>query len=414
MILIIKKKSCIGNHLGNVLTVISDRNFGVSSGGSLTLPNGATIPAVDYYDPDMLAANDYYPFGMLSRTIGTPDKYRFGFNGKETDNEVKGRQNQIDYGARVHDPRIGRFLSVDPLTKDYPWYTPYQFAGNKPIRFIDLDGLEEAEGVFTRIGREGIQGVFRLTWDDVEATTDAFNRNLNLFGIAAHGVYGTAMGKDLITQKPVNRVDAFTNMGVNGIMWFSGEKLFTAGMTPAANLEKQMAAQTFKKPVAPTQKAVSTSDPMIDEMSRPIFGALPSLSKGDLSNNILKVEASLAGQLEKHLINPQNGQKLSFSIENNSIKFASPNNKLGELYDFVIMSNGELRIGRGHWTLSEQANKVTAAGEIWINNVGKIEVVSNNSGHYQPTKAELINAARILKNNGLTTNEVQAVNVAPQ
>ncbi len=36
-----------------------------------------------------------------------------------------------------------RFLSVDPLTKDYPWYTPYQFAGNKPIMAIDLDGLEE-------------------------------------------------------------------------------------------------------------------------------------------------------------------------------------------------------------------------------------------------------------------------------
>lgn len=34
---------------------------------------------------------------------------------------------------------------MDPLTSSYPWYTPYQFAGNKPIRFIDLDGLEEAD-----------------------------------------------------------------------------------------------------------------------------------------------------------------------------------------------------------------------------------------------------------------------------
>ena len=48
-----------------------------------------------------------------------------------------------DYGFRVHDARLGRFLSVDPLAPDYPWYTPYQYAGNKPIRFIDLDGLEE-------------------------------------------------------------------------------------------------------------------------------------------------------------------------------------------------------------------------------------------------------------------------------
>ncbi len=48
-----------------------------------------------------------------------------------------------DYGFRIYNPAIGKFLSVDPLTKDYPWYTPYQFAGNKPIWAIDLDGLEE-------------------------------------------------------------------------------------------------------------------------------------------------------------------------------------------------------------------------------------------------------------------------------
>jgi len=43
---------------------------------------------------------------------------------------------------RIYDPRVGRFLSVDPLTKSYPWYTPYQFAGNSPIHAIDLDGME--------------------------------------------------------------------------------------------------------------------------------------------------------------------------------------------------------------------------------------------------------------------------------
>src|SRR6478752_7631642 len=69
--------------------------------------------------------------------------YRYGFNGKEMDNEAYGQSNEYDYGARIYNPRIGRFLSVDPLTKSYPWYTPYQFAGNTPIQAIDLDGLEE-------------------------------------------------------------------------------------------------------------------------------------------------------------------------------------------------------------------------------------------------------------------------------
>jgi hypothetical protein len=44
---------------------------------------------------------------------------------------------------RIYDPRLGRFLSVDPLTQEYPYYTPYQFAGNKPIWAVDLDGAEE-------------------------------------------------------------------------------------------------------------------------------------------------------------------------------------------------------------------------------------------------------------------------------
>ncbi len=68
--------------------------------------------------------------------------YRYGFNGKENDNEVKGQGNQQDYGMRIYDPRVGRFLSVDPITKQYPELTPYQFSSNNPIAMIDVDGLE--------------------------------------------------------------------------------------------------------------------------------------------------------------------------------------------------------------------------------------------------------------------------------
>jgi RHS repeat-associated protein len=55
-----------------------------------------------------------------------------GFNGKENDNEVKGEGNQQDYGMRIYDGRLCRFLSVDPLTASYPELTPYQFAGIIP------------------------------------------------------------------------------------------------------------------------------------------------------------------------------------------------------------------------------------------------------------------------------------------
>ena len=118
-----------------MLVTVSDKKIGHDAG------NGT----IDYYTADVITANDYFPFGsqMPGRKYSQANtKYRYGFNGKENDNEVKGEGNQQDYGMRISDPRLGRFLSVDALTKNFPWYTPYQFAGNSPIKFIDLDGGE--------------------------------------------------------------------------------------------------------------------------------------------------------------------------------------------------------------------------------------------------------------------------------
>ncbi len=89
----------------------------------------------DAGDPSDVAPGSYYS--------GSEGRYRYGFNGKENDNEIKGEGNQQDYGMRMYDPRLGRFLSVDPLTQKFPFYTPYQFAGNKPIWALDVDGQED-------------------------------------------------------------------------------------------------------------------------------------------------------------------------------------------------------------------------------------------------------------------------------
>ncbi|WP_315814191.1 RHS repeat-associated core domain-containing protein [Paraflavitalea speifideaquila] len=123
-----------------MLTTISDRKIGVYSYGSLTLPGGFTIPVVNYYEPEMLAANDYYPLGMLSRTIGSSAKYKFGFNGKENDNEIKGEGNSIEFGARMYDPRIGRWFSVDPLREVYTSLSPYSYSANNPVNVLDDEG----------------------------------------------------------------------------------------------------------------------------------------------------------------------------------------------------------------------------------------------------------------------------------
>ena len=80
---------------------------------------------------------EYYPFGETS--FGAFGKKRYRYVGKEKDEE----SGLYYYGARYFQPWSCRFISVDPLAADYPFYTPYQYAGNKPINFIDLDGAEE-------------------------------------------------------------------------------------------------------------------------------------------------------------------------------------------------------------------------------------------------------------------------------
>jgi RHS repeat-associated protein len=64
----------------------------------------------------------------------------YGFNKKPSDDEL---DCYIDYGMRMYNSKIARFISVDPLSKDFAYYSPYSFAGNKPIWAIDLDGKEE-------------------------------------------------------------------------------------------------------------------------------------------------------------------------------------------------------------------------------------------------------------------------------
>ena len=78
----------------------------------------------------------------MPRRHGSLESYKYGFQGQEKDDEIKGEGNSLNYTFRMHDPRVGRFFAVDPLTKSYPYYSPYQFAGNTPIAAIDLEGAE--------------------------------------------------------------------------------------------------------------------------------------------------------------------------------------------------------------------------------------------------------------------------------
>lgn len=69
-----------------------------------------------------------------------PYSYTFGFNGQEKDNEIKGIGNSLDFGARIYDSRLGRFLSRDVYSGVYPNLSHYQYCNNNPIYFIELGG----------------------------------------------------------------------------------------------------------------------------------------------------------------------------------------------------------------------------------------------------------------------------------
>ncbi len=87
--------------------------------------------------------NDHYPFGspMPTRTWSDPNaKYKYGFNGKEKDNETTVDGGAYDFGARIYDGRLGRWLSLDPRMKKGPDFSPFCYTFNNPIHFTDPDG----------------------------------------------------------------------------------------------------------------------------------------------------------------------------------------------------------------------------------------------------------------------------------
>jgi RHS repeat-associated protein len=108
-----------------------------------------------------------------SRSFQSSTGYRYGFNGKENDNEVKNIDgSQQDYGMRIYDPRLGRFLSVDPLSKEYPWNSTYAFAENDVIRSIDLDGLEKNFRFYVEDKKGNYTMVKEVKWSEVFPGTD--------------------------------------------------------------------------------------------------------------------------------------------------------------------------------------------------------------------------------------------------
>jgi RHS repeat-associated protein len=79
-------------------------------------------------------------------------EYRYGFNGQETDDEITGSESHVSYKYRIHDARLGRFLSIDPLVAVNPGVSGYSFAANTPIWAFEFEGLLPVTRTFTHLG----------------------------------------------------------------------------------------------------------------------------------------------------------------------------------------------------------------------------------------------------------------------
>ncbi len=108
----------LSDHLGNVRVVVGD-------------DANAT----------QIQTNDYTAFGVAISSDISKNKYLY--NGKE----LQDGTNWLDYGARMYYPELGRWMAVDPLAEKGKRWSPYTYAFDNPLRFIDPDGMQ-AKDVF--------------------------------------------------------------------------------------------------------------------------------------------------------------------------------------------------------------------------------------------------------------------------
>jgi RHS repeat-associated protein len=131
--------------IGNVLQLVTDRKLAQDNGeydlGTYTYTSVTPDGIIDYFTSDVVSQSDYYPFGMmLPDRNSSGDEYRYGFNGMEKDDEVSGNANSYDFGARIYNPRVGRWLSVDPKGGTFPGLSPYNYCYNDPTIIKDPNG----------------------------------------------------------------------------------------------------------------------------------------------------------------------------------------------------------------------------------------------------------------------------------
>jgi len=164
-----------------------------------------------------------------SNVTGSSDEgYRYGFNGKEKDNDIYGEGNAYNFDNRIQDPRLGRWFSLDPLQKKYPDESNYAFTSDNPIIYKDADGKDKYY-TLTIIYENGSKSILTKDIDknyseyssihgydnDSYYKTDLYiNLTVDLRG----NNINVTRTKEVVTKKTSDRVYA-TNLLVKGLKY---------------------------------------------------------------------------------------------------------------------------------------------------------------------------------------------------
>ncbi|MCP3929975.1 MAG: hypothetical protein GY705_12850, partial [Bacteroidetes bacterium] len=135
------------------------------------------------------------------------NRYRFGFQGQEQDDEIKGEGNSIAFKYRIHDARLGRFLSVDPLWQSFPWNSTYAFSENRVIDRVELEGAESIDSDLNSMEKTmGQQSV-------LEVLSDWNTFTIQQKTLSSQGMTPSEAAEYYLTQQANNRVDVLSNVG---------------------------------------------------------------------------------------------------------------------------------------------------------------------------------------------------------
>jgi len=154
---------------------------------------------------------------LLPNRHESSNEYRYGFQGQEKDDEIKGEGNSLNYKYRMHDPRIGRFFAVDPLAPKYPHNSPYAFSENSTIAFVELEGLERyyaADGkLLGQVGDNYTMRIVSSEYTNAQAKEIIANYNSGVenstnsyFGLVFHGVTDFDNSSSTIKQNVIRSI----------------------------------------------------------------------------------------------------------------------------------------------------------------------------------------------------------------